>query len=69
MRTAEEYKGFHIENDGTFSMKTIAFIGRGSVPLDLRGSYTKTDLAKQDIDSFLEKKGKDNAKTSTCVGD
>lgn len=49
-----EYKGYSIENDGTFGMKEIRPIGKGSVPIVLRGSFTKTSLAQKAIDKYLE---------------
>lgn len=52
--TKYEYKGYSIENDGTYGMKEIRPIGKGSVPLVLRGSFTKTTLAQKAIDKYLE---------------
>lgn len=49
-----EYKGYSIENDGTFGMKEIRPIGKGSVPVVLRGSFTKTSLAQKAVDMYLE---------------
>ncbi len=69
MSLVKEYRGFNIENDDTFSMKHIKYNGRGSVPILLRGAYTKTNLAEKDIDIFLDTEGKHNAKTSISVGD
>lgn len=68
MQLVEEYRGFNIENDGTYSLKHIKFLGRGSVPTLLRGAYTTRDLAKKDIDIFLYSEGKHNAKTSINSG-
>lgn len=67
MQLLEEYRGFNIENDGTFSMKHIKYKGQGSVPSLLRGAYTHTKLARDDIDIFLDSEGKHNAKTSVSV--
>lgn len=64
MSLIKEYKGFNIESDDTFSLKYIKYPGRGSVPSLLRGAYTKTGLAENDIDIFLHSEGKHNAKTS-----
>lgn len=49
-----EYKGYSIENDGTYGMKEIRPVGKGSVPMALRGSFTKTSLAQKAIDLYLE---------------
>ena len=54
-----EYKGFNIEGDGTFGMKLIKPIGKGSVPAALRGMYTKSIFAERDIDLHLSLKGGD----------
>lgn len=48
-----EYRGYSIENDGTYGMKEIRPIGKGSVPIVLRGKFTKTSLAQQAIDGYL----------------
>ena len=70
MSLIKEYRGFNIENDDTFSMKHIKYKGEGSVPMSLRGAYTKASLAEQDIDMFLEAatEGKKNAKTNSSSG-
>lgn len=47
-----EYKGYEIVNDNKFGYKNIKPIGKGSVPMDLRGSYTTYDFAKQAIDAL-----------------
>lgn len=49
-----EYKGYSIENDGTYGMKEIKSIGKGALPLVLRGNFTKTSLAQKAIDKYLE---------------
>jgi len=54
-----EYKGFNIEGDGTFGMMLIKPKGKGSVPLNLRGSYTKSVFAEKAIDQHLSSKGGD----------
>ena len=60
---SNEYEGYKIESDGTFSMKVIKPIGKGSVPVDLRGSYTSTRDAEVAIDRYLANKELTNAKT------
>lgn len=55
-----EYEGFKIVGDGTFGYKDIKAIGRGSVPMELRGKYTTAVFAKEAIDTYL-KENKPNA--------
>ena len=63
-----EYNGFLIVNDEAFpSNFRIKHPGKGSVVLHLRGLYTKVELAKQAIDSELNKKGKGNGKQKESV--
>ena len=59
-----EYNGYKIESDGTYSMKLIKPLGKGSVPEDLRGSYTSLREAEFAIDRYSEGKGKKNAKAT-----
>lgn len=59
-----EYKGYKIEADGSFGYKSIKPIGRGSVPVKLRGLYTSAIFAQKDIDAHLERGGK-NGKAET----
>lgn len=63
-----EYKGFKIVNDGTFGMWLVKAIGRGSVPKELRGSYTTAVLAQKSIDVHTETKGKSNGGTKPTSG-
>lgn len=49
-----EYKGYLIESDGTFSMRKIKPIGKGSVPMELRGSFTSSAFAMQAIDAYKD---------------
>lgn len=55
-----EYKGYNIASD-PFGHKYLKTIGRGSLPITLRGSYTSTKLAMIAIDN---EEGKKNAKAS-----
>lgn len=57
-----EYKGYNIVPDLTFGLKLIKSIGPGKIPNDLSGSYTNTEEAKKSINTYLELKGKTNAK-------
>lgn len=59
-----EYKDFKIVGDKTFGMVEIKPVGKGSVPLTLRGSYTSPRLAMIAIDSELSRREKEaNAPT------
>lgn len=51
---------FKIVGDNTFGLKHIKPIGRGSVPKELRGSFTNDSEATKAITSFLGKEGKVN---------
>ena len=62
-----EYKGYKIEGDGTFGYSEIKPIGKGSVHLSLRGSYTTPTFAMKHIDAYLEDKDNVKAKTSDRV--
>lgn len=57
-----EYQGYRIVGDGTFGMKHIQTIGRGSLPNALKGSYSTPRQAMIAIDSVIaervEKDGK-----------
>lgn len=48
-----EYKGYNIDGDGTFGMKVIKPTSRGSVPNELRGTFTTAHWAEKAIDMFL----------------
>jgi hypothetical protein len=60
-----EYKGYMIEGDGTFGMKRIKPIGKGSVNMSLRDSYTTYEFAKQAIDTFEAEKEHGKTKKSS----
>lgn len=53
----EEYKGYAIVGDGKYGYKEIKPVGKGSVHMSLRGSYTTAYMAKRDIDRYLTEKG------------
>lgn len=59
-----EYHGYVIQGDGTYGYKKIRPVGKGSVPLELRGDYTTEAFARQAIDIFIstEKGKKKNGK-------
>lgn len=48
-----EYSGYNIEGDGTFGMKLIKTVGRGSLPMELRGVFTTDYMARKAIDVSL----------------
>lgn len=45
-----EYNGYNIDRDGAFGMKVIRTIGRGSLPTELRGSFSNDREARKAID-------------------
>jgi hypothetical protein len=45
-----EYGGYNIDGDGAFGMKIIKTIGRGSLPSELRGSFSNEREARKAID-------------------
>ena len=51
-----EYKGYNIVGDGTYGYKEIKTIGKGSLPLELRGSFTTSIFAQKAIDAYLQEK-------------
>lgn len=51
-----EYKGYQIVGDGTFGNYLIKPLGKGSVHLSLRGTYTSSGVAKRSIDQYESKK-------------
>lgn len=58
-----EYKGYKIIGDRAFGYYDIQHTGKGSLPKMLSGKYTKTSVAKQDIDTYISsKEDKEQAK-------
>jgi hypothetical protein len=51
-----EYNGYKIVGDGTYGNKEIRSVGRGALPLTLRGTFTSEKVARQAIDSHLATK-------------
>lgn len=51
-----EYNGYKIVSDGTYGYKEIKSIGRGALPLPLRGQFTTEKVARQAIDNHLATK-------------
>lgn len=60
----ETYKNYKIVPAGGFGMKEIKPIGKGSVPKELRGTYTTMFMAKRAIDLHVPK-GKVNKNGET----
>lgn len=63
-----EYRGYNITSDGTYLMRKIEAIGRGSVHLSLRGLFTNEKSARKSIDFYednkIEKEEAQNDKAS-----
>lgn len=58
-----EYNGYKIVGDGVFGYSEIKPLGKGSVPLGLRGTYTTKSFAMKAIDFHVSNnKGKKNDK-------
>lgn len=51
-----EYNGYKIVGDGTYGYKEIKSLGRGALPLALRGVFTTEKVARQAIDYYLATK-------------
>lgn len=58
-----EYNGYKIVSDGTYGCKEIKSLGRGAIPLPLRGQFTTERVARQAIDNHLASKVTTNDKT------
>lgn len=52
----KEYKGYAIV-DGGFNSRKIRSVGKGSLPKELKGSYTSADQAKHAIDVYGKREG------------
>lgn len=64
-----EYRGFKLQHDGKFGYYHVKAVGRGSVPVELRGTYTTPKFAEKDIDAHLDKKGKKDGKAKSSNRD
>lgn len=53
---SSEYNGYKIVSDGTYGYKEIKSVGRGAIPLALRGQFTSEKVARQAIDYHLATK-------------
>lgn len=49
-----QYKNYKLEGDGTFGYTMIKPVGKGSVPVPLRGRYTSSLPAQNAIDRYLD---------------
>lgn len=63
-----EYKGYRLIHDN-YCMVRITQIGKGAIPLQLRGDFTNQNVAKTAIDSYLELKGVKDGKPSSGSAD
>lgn len=59
----KEYNGYNIVSDGTYGYKEIKSLGRGALPLTLRGKFTSERVARQAIDYHLATKVTKDDKT------
>lgn len=60
-----EYNGYKIDIDGVYGYFNIKPIGKGSVPIQLRGTYTTRVFAQKGIDAYLSEKGNKNGKAES----
>lgn len=60
---SSEYNGYKIVSDGTYGYKEIKSLGRGALPLQLRGQFTSEKVARQAIDYHLALKVNKDDKT------
>lgn len=58
-----EYNGYKIVPDNTYGYKEIKSLGRGALPLTLRGQFTSEKVARQAIDYHLATKVNKDDKT------
>lgn len=52
----QEYNGYKIVSDGTYGFKEVRSVGRGALPVVLRGQFTTEKVAKQAIDHHVASK-------------
>lgn len=62
-----EYRGYKIDGDGTYGYKEIKPVGRGSVPMPLRGAWTSAKDAQRAIDNEMNKKEPVNGEGNISV--
>lgn len=60
----QEYKGYRLVPDYG-NMIRITQIGKGMVPVSLRGSYTSRGFAMMAVDDYLAEKGLKDGKTAS----
>lgn len=68
-----EYKGYRVENLGTFSLIQIRPKGSGDIPDVLKGLFTNRPMAFQAIDRYMDslltkRKTKNDKKESPSSG-
>ena len=61
---ALEYKGYKVESDRTFGYVNVKPMGSGSVPKELRGTYTTNRFAMLAIDTHGKVKDGKKERTS-----
>lgn len=59
-----EYKGYNILHDGTFGLKYIKPIGKGSLPMALRSDFSSSTHAQKAIDGVVEQKENKDVKVN-----
>ena len=59
-----EYKNYYIKGDGR-GMYTISNVGKGVLPVLLRGLYTSQTFAIRQIDDYVEARSEKDAKTNS----
>lgn len=59
-----EHRGYRL-TVGQFNMVEITNMGKGMVPVTLRGGFTNYSFAKQAVDTYLDLKGDKDGKTSS----
>lgn len=60
-----EYNGYKIVSDGVYGYFNIKPLGKGSVPIQLRGTYTNVIFAQKGVDAYLSEKGNKNVKVES----
>lgn len=58
---SEDLKGFIVVPDRTYGYFSVKRDGKGPIPKELKGLYTKSTLAIVDIKAWLDKSGKSKA--------
>lgn len=59
-----EYRNYRL-TFGKYNMVEITNLGKGMVPISLRGTFTNYGFAKQAVDAHLDAKGYKDANTDS----